>query len=83
MSVVSKRKRNTGQRDANEPPQCFQARVLITFSLYYVTTNSKSHPHWKTAGITKRKKVFIRFVTTPLVLILRPVSNVELYMCRI
>ena len=36
--------------------QCFQATVLITFSLFYVTTNSKSYPHWKTARITRRKK---------------------------
>ena len=36
--------------------QCFQARALMTFSLYYVATNNKSHPHWKTASITRRKK---------------------------
>ena len=52
--------------------QCFQARVLITFSLFYVTTNSKSHPHWKTARITRRKKEIVsRFETTPLMLIHR------------
>lgn len=41
----------------------------LTFSLYYVITNNKSHTHWQTATITSRKRIFLRFETIPLLLL--------------